>query len=118
MQAARCLIGLAAELAARMERAEDHLERGFAGEFRVRVDGNAAPVVAHGQRIIRVQFHFDPIGVARDGLVHRVVEDLGDKVVQGAFVGAADIHAGAFADGFEPFEHLDGGGVVIRMFGR
>ena len=41
-----------------------------------------------------------------------VVEDLGGEVVQRALVGAADVHAGAAADGLEPFEHLDRGGVI------
>jgi hypothetical protein len=35
-------------------------------------------------------------------------------VVEGAFVGAADIHAGFFADGFEAFEFAEFGGVVFR----
>src|SRR3546814_6714830 len=52
------------------------------------------------------------------GLVHAVVDDLGGEMVERAFVGAADIHARAPANGFEPLQHLDlrsvvafGGGV-------
>ena len=95
-----------------MEGAEDHLQRGFAGELRVRVDGDAAAVVADGDGVVGVKFDLDAVGVARDGLVHRVVEDFGDQVVERAFVGAADVHAGALADGLQAFEHLDRGGVV------
>ena len=40
------------------------------------------------------------------------LQDLGHQVMQRAFVGAADIHAGALADGLEPFQHFDGGGVI------
>ena len=112
VQAARGGIGVAVELAARVERAEDHLERRLAGEFRVGVDGDAAAVVADGDRVVGVKFHLDAGGVAGHGLVHRVVQHFGHKVMQGAFVGAADIHAGALAHGFEPLEHLDRGGVV------
>jgi L-asparaginase/Glu-tRNA(Gln) amidotransferase subunit D len=36
----------------------------------------------------------------------------------GALVGAADIHAGAAADGFEAFEDLDRRSVVIAGTGR
>ena len=42
-------------------------------------------------------------------LVHGVVDDFGEQVMQRLFVGAADIHAGAAADRLEPFEHLDVG---------
>jgi len=107
VQAARSLIGLAAELAAGVQGAEDDLQRRDLGEFRVRVYRDAAAVVGDGDGLVGVQFHLDAVGVTGDSLVHRVVENLGDKVVQRALVGAAYIHAGAFADGFQPFEHLD-----------
>ena len=112
VQTARGLVGLARELAAGVQRAEDDLERGLVGELGVRIDGDAAAVVGHGDGIVGVQRHLDPVGVARDGLVHRIVEHLGDQVVQRAFVGAADVHAGTLAHGLQPFEHLDRGGVV------
>src|SRR5690606_36172630 len=38
-------------------------------------------------------------------------------MVQRALVGAADVHAGAAANGLEPFEHLDCRGVVIAAAG-
>ena len=113
MQTAGGLVGLAREFAARMERAEDHLERGFVGEFRVRVDRDAAPVIADGDGVIGVKFHFDPVGMARNGLVHGIVQHLGYKVVQRSLVRAPDKHSGSFADGFKPFEDLDGGCVVV-----
>ena len=40
--------------------------------------------------------------MAGDRLVHGVVEHLGHEMVQRPLVGAADIHAGALADGLEP----------------
>ncbi len=112
MQAAGGLVGLAGEFAAGVEGAEDDLQSALVREFGVRIDGDAAAIVADGDGIIGVQFHLDAGGVARHGLVHRVVENFGDKVVQRALVGAADVHAGAFADRFQPLQHLDGGGVV------
>ena len=52
--------------------------------------------------------------MARDRLVHGVVEHLGEEVMHGLLVGAADIHAGAPAHRLEPLQHLDvGGGVGI-----
>jgi hypothetical protein len=44
--------------------------------------------------------------------VDGVVEDLGNAVVKGALVGAADVHAGLFADGFKAFEFTELGSVV------
>jgi hypothetical protein len=112
VQTAGGLVGLARELAARVQRAEDDLQRGFVGEFRMRVDGDAAPVVADGDGMVFVQLHLDAGGVAGHRLVHGVVEHLGHQMVQRALIGAADIHAGAFAHGLQPLQHLDGGGVV------
>ena len=107
VQTARGFIGLARKLAARVEDCHHHLQRRLAGMFRVGIDRNAAPVVAHRQIALGVQVYGDQFGVAGHGLVHRIIEDFGEQMVQSAFVGAADIHAGAFADGFQPLQHFD-----------
>ena len=46
------------------------------------------------------------------GLVHTVVYDFVDEVVQSLHTSAANIHGGAFAHGFEAFKHADTTGVV------
>jgi hypothetical protein len=78
----------------------------------VRIDRDAAAVVGHGQPATFLQLHLDEGRVARDGLVHGVVDHLGEEVVQGLLVRAADIHARPAADGLEPLQHLDGGRVI------
>ena len=83
----------------------------------MRIDRDAAAVVDDGQPVARLQRHLDPVGMARDRLVHRIVEHFGGEVVQRALVGAADIHARPAADGLEPLQHLDRGGVVIGIGG-
>ena len=56
------------------------------------------------------------VAVTGHGLVDGVVDDFVDEVVEAALVGAADVHAGATADGLEAFEDLDiGGGVAFRL---
>ena len=58
----------------------------------------------------------DAVGVARDRLVHGVVEHLGEEVMHRLLVGAADIHAGAPAHRLEPLQHLDvGGGIGLAV---
>ena len=113
VQAARGRIGLPFELAARMEGGEDHLQRRLARIFGVRVDRDAAAVVADGQPVARLQHDLDPAGMPRDRLVHRIVDDLGGEMVERPRIGPADIHAGAAADGLQPLQHLDGGSVII-----
>ena len=54
----------------------------------------------------------DLLGVAGDRLVHGVVHDLVDEVVQAAGAGGADVHAGALADRLEPLEDGDVLGAV------
>ena len=106
------LVGLVGKLAAGVQRGEHHFERGLVRKFRVRVDRNAAAVIGDGDIALVVEAHLDAVGVAGHRLVHGVVEHFGEEVVQGALVGAADIHARTFAHRLQPFEHLDGGGVV------
>ena len=107
VQAAGGGVGLAAELAAGVERGEDDLEGAEVLELGVGVDGDAAAVVADEQVVAGVELDVDGGGVAGDGFVHGVVEDFGGEVVEGGVVGAADIHAGAAADGLEAFEDFD-----------
>jgi hypothetical protein len=78
-----------------MQRGQDHFERGLAGKLGVRIDRDAAAVVGDRQAVAFLQRDLDPVGMAGDGLVHRIVEHFGGEVVQRALVGAADIHAGA-----------------------
>ena len=114
VQPARGAIDLGAELAAGMQRGQDHLERRAVGELGMRVDRDAAAVVAHRQRAVGLQAHLDPAGVAGDRLVHGVVEQLRREMMQRALVGAADEHAGAAAHRLQAFEDLDvGGGVIL-----
>ena len=115
VQAAGRLIDLAAELAAGVKRREDHLEGGLVLELRVRVDRDAAPIVGHCHRAIGVQRQLDPVRMAGDGLVHRIVEQLGDQVMHRAGVGAADIHARSTPDRLEPFQDFDVLGGVLAL---
>ena len=114
MQTAGGLVGAGVEFTAGVQGGENNFEGGLARVFRVIVDRDAAAVVGNDDAAVFDQGDFDFRCVAGDGFVHRVIENFGDEVVQGAFIGAADIHAGAFTNRFETFQHFDGfGGVVI-----
>ena len=56
-----------------------------------------------------LELDLDEGGVAGDRLVHRIVDHLGEEMMQRLLVGAADIHARAPADRLQPLEHLDVG---------
>ena len=95
-----------------MQRRHDDFERGFVLELGMRIDRDAAAVVAHRQIAVGVEIHLDAAGVAGDGLVHGVVDHLGEQVMQRPLVGAADIHAGPAAHRLQPLQHLDIGGRI------
>ncbi len=107
VQAARGLVDLGVEFAAGMQRAHDDFERGLLRKFRMRIDRNAAAIVGHGQESVGAEFDLDEGGVARQRLVHGIVDDFGEQMMQRLFVGAADIHAGPAPDRLEALEHLD-----------
>jgi hypothetical protein len=96
-----------------VQRGHDDLERALVGELRVRVDRDAAPVVADGDPVGGGELELDAGRVAGHRLVHRVVEHLGHEMVQGALVGAADVHARSAPDRLQALEHLD----VVRRIG-
>ncbi len=107
VQSARGVVDLGVELAAGVQRAHDHFERGFVLELRMRVDRNAAAIVGDADEAVRLHLDFDPAGMAGERLVHGIVDHLGEQVMQRLLVGAADIHAGAAAHRLEPLQHLD-----------
>ena len=79
----------------------------------MRVDGNAAAVVENGEAAVFEKLNLDAARMSGDRFVHGVVEDFSEEMVQRLLVRAADIHAGAFADRFEPLKDLDIlGGIV------
>ena len=86
------------------------------------IDRNAAAVIGDRQASGRSSFflkrHFDPVGVAGDSLVHRIVEHFSGEVVKRAFIDPADIHSRPAADGFEPLKHLDCGTIIGFTGGR
>ena len=84
----------------------------------MRIDRDAASIVGDGQPVAGLERDLDPVGMTRDCLVHRVVDDLGGKVVERARIGAANIHAGAATHGLETFEYLDRGSIIIVGSGR
>ena len=102
-----------AELAAGVQDGEDDLEGGLVLLLHLR-DGDAAAVVDDRDGVVRVDRHRDRVAVAGQRLVHRVVHDLVDEVVQPAHTGRADVHAGTLADGLEALEDRDVLGVVAR----
>ena len=107
VQTARYRIRFSAELAARMKRCHNDFQRRFVGIFRMRVDGDAATVVLDAHGTVGIQLHFNDGSVARDGFVHRVIQNFRRQVVVRRFVRAADVHAGTAADGFQAFQNLD-----------
>ena len=121
MEAARGFIDLRIEFAAGMQRRHDDFEGGLVLELGMRIDRDAAAIVGDGQIAVLAVVNIDPGGVAGHRLVHGIVDDLGEEMMQRLLVGAADIHAGTAADGLEAFEHLDVGGGILLLapgFGR
>ena len=114
VQSAGGLIGAGVELAARVQHGHHDLERRLVLHLGMHADGNAAPIVRDGEPAVRLHGHGDEGGVARDGLVHRIVEHLGEEVMHRRFVRPADIHARTPTHRLEPFEHLDRVGVIVR----
>ncbi len=107
MQPAGHLVGVVIELAAGVQRGEDHLERALAGLGMV-VDRDSAAVIGHRHRLaVSVKRHDDPGRMAVHHLVDGVVDDLPEQVVKARLVDAADIHARPAPNGLQALEHRD-----------
>ena len=107
MEAAGRGVDVARELAARMQRREDDLEGRQRTVLRVGIGRYAPAVVLDGTCTVGGQLDIDAIGKARDSLVHGIVEDLGEEMVEAVLVRAADVHGRTPPDGIKTFEDLD-----------
>ena len=103
VQAAGRDVRRAAELAARVQLGEDHLDAREPG-LGLLVDRDAAAVVVHLGRAVGVERDLDQVAGAGQGLVHAVVDDLPQAVHETAGVGGPDVHARALADRLQPLE--------------
>ena len=116
VQAAGEFIRAVAEFAAGVQAGEHEFD---GGDFRhlVHLDRNAAAVVLDADGAVGVDGDGDVLAVAGQMLVDGVVDHLEHAVVQAAFIGVADIHAGTEADGFKAFEFLDLIGTIRLVCG-
>src|SRR5690606_24615482 len=72
------------------------------------VDGDAAAVVDDRGRAVGVEVDLDGVGLAGEGLVDGVVDDLGEELVVAVDARAAlHVHRGPLADAFEAPQDLD-----------
>jgi hypothetical protein len=112
VQAARHLVAVLVELAAGVQFGQ----RDFGGAalglvlvVHLHAGGNAAAVVGDADGVVGMDGDHDVIAVPGQRFVDGVVHHLEHQVVQaGAVARVADVHAGALAHGFQPFQDLDG----------
>src|SRR5579872_7480908 len=109
VQAARNLVGGGIELAASMELGEHDFDRGhlLAVGQSLHVRWNAAPVVDHRNRVVHMDDDVDLLGVAGEGFVDGVVDDLIDEMVEAHFAGGSDVHGRTQPDSLEALEDFD-----------
>ena len=96
----------AAELAAGVQHGVHDLDGGTALGL-VDVDRDAAAVVDDAHAAVGQDRDVDRRGIARKRLVDRVVDDLGDEMVQASGTRRADVHTRPLANRLEALENLD-----------
>jgi hypothetical protein len=106
VQAAGHLVRALVELAAGVQLGQRDLDRRDAFRL-VEVDRDAASVVPDADRAVGVDRDPAVPRVPGQRLVHRVVDNLPDEVVEAAHVGVADVHRRTHAHRLEAFEDGD-----------
>ncbi len=112
VQTAGDRVAAAAELAAGVQLGHHRLDAGDAFARHL-IDGDASSIVHDAHTAVGQNRHFDVGGVAGQGLVDGVVDDLVHQMVQAARSGGADVHARADAHRLKAFQNPQVGGVVV-----
>ena len=79
--------------------------------FRVLVDRHAAAIIDDFQGPVAAQLDVDALAMAGNGLIDAVIDDLMGQVIGPG--NGIRIHPRPAANGIQPAQHLDIGGVVI-----
>ena len=111
VSAAGKFVAALAVFAARVKGGEHHLDSGNA-VLGMDIDGDTAAVVTDTDGSVDVDVDHNLGAEIGKVFVDGVIEDLGHAMVEGSFIGAADVHTGLLADGLEAFEFAEFGGVV------
>ena len=107
METTSCFVVVPVKFSASVQHGQHGFERRFFC-FLVFVDRDAASVVGDGHRTaILVKLYVNLRRVAVHCFVDAVVDDFPDQVMQARHANAADVHAGAFADGVETLQDGD-----------
>ena len=73
----------------------------------MRIGWNATAVIADQYRIVGLKFQFNPVSMAGNRFVHRVIKDFSHEMMKCGVVGAPNIHTRAATDWLQSFENLD-----------
>ncbi len=111
VQAARDFVAVGVELAARMEHRHHHFG-GRAAFVLVQIDGDAAPVVNNGNRIVGMDGDVDAVAITRQRLVHGVVHHFPYQVVQARLARGTDVHGRPLTHRLQVTQNLDTRGIV------
>ncbi len=103
MQTTGELIIFVGKFSARVKRAENHFNTGFA-LLRMDIHRHAAAIISDGNGLIFVEDNFNGFGVAGECFVHTVVDDFLSKVIRARGFG---VHARAFFYRVEPREYFN-----------
>ena len=110
METAAGLIGRVVKLTSGVKGCEYKTFRGNA--FLVHAHGDTSAIIRNSGGAVFVQCHMNLTAKTGQMLVHRVVNNLIDKVVQALAGDTADVHAGTLADGLETFQHGNTVGII------
>ena len=78
----------------------------------MKIHRDAAAVVDHRNGVVVVDGDRNFSTIARQSLVHRIVNDFIHQVVQAHLTGRSDVHGGAEAHRFQTLEHFNTAGIV------
>ena len=106
VQARRRFVTAFVEFGARARHRQHDLQSRLLG-LGMHPDGNAATIVADAQTTINVDLHLYTFAIAGESLIHTVVNQFIDQVVQPFRSCVADIHTGPVANVLRVAEDID-----------
>ena len=104
METSGNLIPAGAELSSCMEHGKDHLHRRKPGLL-VDAHRDTPAVIGDHRRAVRFQNHLNIMTISRQMLVHGIIHNLINQMIQSLGRHTSYVHSRTFTDGLQPFQN-------------
>gem|GEM_PF-3190118 len=112
MKTSRYLVCSFIEFSSCMKDSENSLQSGFSCFFML-INRNTSSIIMDSHRSVFIETGGDSGTMTSQRFIYRIIYNFLDKMMQTFGICGSDIHSWSHSDGFESFQNLNVGGIIV-----